>query len=79
MSVWGFHQVLGLIPHCHRVLTQGFLVTNWETHLLWIGSLGESWDELGNVDLAGVLLDVGVEGQGNHSATLSASKFKEHY
>lgn len=41
--------------------------------------MGESWDELGNVELAGVLLDPGVEEPGNHSVILRASNFKEYY
>lgn len=49
---------------------------NWETHLLRIGSLGENGEELGPVDLAGLLLDTDVEEQVNRSAVLSVSTFK---
>lgn len=45
----------------------------------WIGSLRESWEELGNVALAGLSLDMGVEGQAHQSGILSVSKFKGHY
>ena len=79
MSIGGFHPGPCLIPHGHPALTQCFFVANWETRLLRIGSLGESWDELGNVELAGVLPDPGVEERGNHSVILTASKFKEYF
>ena len=57
---------------------------HWHNDFLWwigkhVCSLGESWDELGNVELAGVLLDPGVEEPGNHRVILRASKFKEYY
>lgn len=37
----GVYWVLDLIPQYHLVLTQDLLVMNWETGLLWIGSVGE--------------------------------------
>lgn len=36
--------MLDLIPQCHLVLTQDLLVTNWETGLLRIVSVGEDWE-----------------------------------
>lgn len=45
MRVFGeFYWVLDLIPQCHLVLTQDLLVTNWETGLLRIVSVGEDWE-----------------------------------
>lgn len=78
-SILGFRWVLYLLPHCHLVLTQCFLVVHWETRLPWTGNSGENWVERGHVDLAGVLSATGVGEQSNHSAVLSVSKFKGYY
>lgn len=64
------------MPHCYPTLTQDLLVLSWETHLLWLGSLGENGEELGDKDLAGLWLDTGVEEHANHGAALSVSTFK---
>ena len=45
----------------------------------WTGISGENWVALEDVDVAGVLLGMGVGKQSNHSAILSVSKFKRNY